>query len=157
VTIFEQTLRDLLIHVNLVGPRVFLMRAPQAPAAKQMVPYVVFFPVAPIDPRATQTGPLSQVQRLYQVSIFDESQTRALAIADSFRQALDTLTGSFQEWHIGHCLYASQTWNWENDTQLFHVIQEYSIMFNFLGLAVTTAVTTAPKRNTIRNATRKET
>jgi|SRR5882672_3592442 len=145
MVIFEQTLRDLLIQTNLVERRVFLMRAPQVPAEAQKVPYFVFFPVAPY-PKVTQRGPLNQVQRDYQVSIFDNSQSRALAIGDSLRGYLDTFHGDYENVHIGSCFYMVQTWNWEPEPQLFHVIQEYRIMFNYLDLtaaqpAVRTAVT----------------
>jgi hypothetical protein len=132
--IFEQTLRDLLIQTNLVADRVFLMRAPQVPNQKTQVPYIVFFMVAPVNPLGlkTQHGPLDQVERLYQVSIFDGSQSRALAIGDSLRIYLDTLNGDFENVHIGHSFYMTQTWAWESDTLIYQVIQEYQIMFNYL-------------------------
>lgn len=131
--IFEQTLRDLLIQANLVDARVFLMRAPQVPAPQQKNPYIIFFHVAPIDPLNTHAmGPLDLQNRLYQVSIFDTSQTRALAIGDSLRMYLDGFNGDYANVHIGHCLYMTQTWGYEDDTQLFQVIQEYSIMFRYL-------------------------
>ena len=132
--IFEQTLRDLLIQANLVDNRVFLMRAPQKPADQQKTPYIVFFHVAPVDPIGlkTMTGPLDQQDRLYQVSIFDNSQSRALAIADSLRMYLDTFHGDYENVRIGHSFYMTQTWAWEPDTLLYQVIQEYRIMFRYL-------------------------
>src|SRR5262252_6568840 len=136
--IFEQTLRDLLISTNLVSKRVFLARAPQKPAQPLVTPYMVFFMVGPL-PVQTHTGPLNQVQRDYQVSIFDDSQSRALAIGDSLRGFLDTLHGDYESVHIGSCLYMLQTWTWEQETQLMQVIQEYRIMHNYLP-AVTKAV-----------------
>jgi hypothetical protein len=135
--IFEQTLRDLLTQTNLVGSRVFLMRAPQVPASQQKTPYMVFFMVGPVNPIGlkTQTGPLDQIDRDYQVSIFDRSQSTALAIGDSLRMYLDTYSGDFENVHIGHSFYMTQTWAWEADTLLYHVIQEYRIMFNYLSEA----------------------
>jgi hypothetical protein len=132
--IFEQTLRDLLIQANLVADRVFLMRAPQVPADKQKIPYIIFFHVAPVNPigLVTMHGPLDVQDRMYQVSIFDHSQSRALAIADSLRIYLDTLYGDFENVHIGHLFYMTQTWGWEEDTLLYQVIQEYRIMFRYL-------------------------
>jgi hypothetical protein len=134
MVIFEQTLRDLLIHTNLVGTRVFLMRGPQVPADQQHIPYIVFFMVGPVDPLGltTQHGPLDQIDRLYQVSIFDNSQSRALAIADSLRMFLHSLSGDFENVHIGHSFYMTQTWAWEPVTLLYQVIQEYRIMFRYL-------------------------
>ena len=110
------------------------MRAPQVPAVKQTNPYIIFFHVAPIDPigLATMNGPLDQQDRLYQVSIFDNSQSRALAIGDSLRMYLNTLHGDFENVHIGHSFYVTQTWSYEDDTQLYQVIQEYRIMFRYL-------------------------
>jgi hypothetical protein len=134
MVIFEQTLRDLLIRTNLVDTRVFLQRAPQVPAEQQTIPYIVFFLVAPVDPLGltTHSGPLNQYEGLYQVSVFDNSQSRALAVGDSLRFYLHTLTGDFENVHIGRILYMTQTWAWEPDTLLFQVIQEYRIMYNYL-------------------------
>jgi|SRR5580765_2427861 len=129
MVIFEQTLRKILRGTNLVADRVFLMRAPQEPTV-QPVPYFVFFPVGAV-PRHAHTGPLDVIERLYQVSIFDNSQSRALAIADSLRGFLDTFHGPYDGYYIS-CQYAVQTWTWEQDTKLFQVIQEYGIMFRSL-------------------------
>jgi hypothetical protein len=134
--IFEQTLRQILIDTNLVARRVFLMRAPQVPAPEVQAPYLVFFAVGPT-PYVTHHGPLALTQRLYQVSVFDSQQSRALAIADSLRAALDTLHGDFANVHIGHFLYQTQTWSFEIETQVFQIIQEYSVQYSFLELLAT--------------------
>jgi hypothetical protein len=148
MVIFEQTFRDLLIQTNLVADRVFLMRAPQVPNTKATIPYIVFFMVAPVAPilLKTQTGPLDQVERLYQVSVFDTSQSRALAIGDSLRMYLDTLSGDFENVHIGHAFYMTQTWAWESDTLLYQVIQEYQVMFNYLNPAPPPVTPTTARR-----------
>jgi hypothetical protein len=113
---------------------VFLMRAPQKPTAALQTPYVVFFHVAPWNPvgLVTQRGALDWLERDYQISVFDNSQTRALAIADSYRMYLNTLHGDFQNVSIGHSFYVSQTSGWEPDTQLHQVISEFRIMFRYL-------------------------
>jgi hypothetical protein len=126
--IFEQTLRKLLSQSNLVGNRVFLLRAPQSPNTSLTLPYIVFFHVAPV-PHHTHRGPLKQLQRVYQVSIFDESQSRALAIADSLRAWLDTYHGLYDGVNFGSTFYLTQTSTYEADTRLFQVIQEYQIIF----------------------------
>src|SRR5215471_18676030 len=97
MVIFEQTLRELLIATNLCATRVFLHRAPQVPADKATSPYMVFFPVAPVDPLGldTHSGPSRLIERLYQVSIFDPSQSKALAVADSLRMKLDGISGPY--------------------------------------------------------------
>lgn len=132
--IFEQTLRDLLIRTNLVDDRVFLMRAPQVPASKQKLPYIVFFLVGPVDPLGLMTmhGPLDLFEGLYQISIFDSSQSRARAIGDSLRLYFNTLHGDFENIRFGHSFYMTSTWGWEPDTELFQVIQEYRIMYRYL-------------------------
>jgi hypothetical protein len=150
MVIFEQTLRDLLIQTNLVSTRVFLMRAPQVPADQQSIPYVLFFMVGPVDPLGltTQHGPLDQIERLYQISIFDNSQSRALAIGDSLRMFLHSLSGDFENVRIGHSFYMTQTWAWEPDTLLYQVIQEYRIMFRYLNQDPPPV---APTRSNTRN------
>jgi hypothetical protein len=134
VVIFEQTLRQLLIDSNLAADRVFLVRAPQVPASKAVNPYMVFFPVGPVDPLASEThlGPIDQITRLYQISIFDNSQSRALAIADSLRAYLDGYSGDYENVHLGHIFFVTQTVTWETDTRLYQVITEYRIMFRYL-------------------------
>jgi len=149
--IFEQTFRDLLIRANLgVDNRVFLMQAPQVPATQAKNPYMIFFMVAPVDPIGLKTmnGPLNYENRLYQVSIYDTSQTRAIAIGDSLRMYLDTLHGDFENVHIGHTFYLTQTWSREPDTELFQVIQEYRVMFRYLNYDPPAT----PTRNTRRTA-----
>ena len=152
MVIFEQTLRDLIIQMNLVDDRVFLMRAPQVPADKAKTPYIVFFPVGPVNPTAlvTHTGPLDQVQRDYQISLFDRSQSRALAIADSIRIYLTTLHGDFENVRIGHTFYMTQTWSWEADTLLFQVIQEFRFMYRYLSFDPPPVT---PTRSTSRSKT----
>lgn len=133
--IFEQTFRDLLIQTNLVDNRVFLMRAAQRPAAQITVPYIVFFLVGPVDPlgvSTTMNGPTDLIEGLYQVSIFDTSQSRALAIGDSLRIDLHTLSGDFENVQFGRIFYMTQTWAWESDTLLYQVIQEYRVMYKYL-------------------------
>ena len=149
--IFEQTLRDLIARSNLVADRVFLMRAPQVPQPKMTTPYVVFFMVGPVNPTGlvTQHGPLDQIERDYQISIFDTSQSRAIAIADSLRMFMHTLHGDFENVRIGHAFYMTQTWAYESDTLLYQVIQEYRMMFRYLTLE-------PPPVTPTRSTTRKE-
>ena len=144
MTIVENTLRRLLIQANVgFEKRVFLMFAPQVPAPQQKWPYCVFFHVAP-NPLHDHGGPLDLLIREYQVSIFDPSQSKALAIADSLRNYLDGYRGTFEDTDFGGIFYMTQTGSREPDTELFHIVQEYRIQFKYLPItAVTTAVTTA--------------
>lgn len=129
--IFENTFRNLLIAANLVSTRVFLLRAPQAPAPKATTPYIVFFPTGPT-PLHAHSGPARIRFGSYQVSIFDPSQQKALAIADSMREYLDGWKGIFETYDFGAIFFRTQTQTWETDTQLTHVIQEFEIEFKLL-------------------------
>lgn len=129
--IFEDVLRALLVETDVADSRVFLMRAPQVPADKQRTPYLIFFAVGPA-PQHTQTGPVAVLDREYQVSIFDPSQSRAIAIADSLRAKLDGVRGDYAGIRFGGIFYRSQSATFEPLTQLFHVIVTFRILFQFL-------------------------
>lgn len=145
--IFEQTFRDLLIQANVVGTRVFLARAPQKPTPALQPPYIVFFMIAPL-PLMAHDGPPNLVQRDYQVSIFDLSQSEALAIADTLRGYLDGYQGDFESVHFGSIFYVQQTMTYEMDTRLFHIILEFRVAYRFLGsTAVSTAVSNRSRRS----------
>jgi hypothetical protein len=124
--IFEDILRDLLVSFNLVDNRVFLLRAPQSPASQAVTPYLVFLPVGP-EPLHAHSGPVALVREEYQFSIFDTSQSRALALAASLRQRLDGLRGDFEGVTFGGVFYRSKTTSYEDDTRLFQAIVSYFI------------------------------
>jgi hypothetical protein len=146
--IFEQTFRDLLVQANVVGSRVFLVRAPQKPDPNQLAPYLVFFMIGPL-PLMTHSGPPALLQRDYQVSIFSLGQTEALAIADTVRGYLDGFIGDFENVRFGGIFYTQQTMTYEPDTRLYHVIQEFRVQFLFLDSSeVRTVVTDRSKRKT---------
>jgi hypothetical protein len=126
--IFEEVLRDLLIRANLVERRVFLVRAPQAPASQQKTPYFVYFHIAPTI-RHSHLGPIGLYDRDYQVSIFDPSQSKALAIADSLRSYLDGMRGDFEGISFGGIFHRNQAQHYEDDTKLYHILQEYRIQY----------------------------
>lgn len=136
--IFEDVLRDLLIHSGLVDNRVYLIRAPQTPT----MPYMVFTPTGP-EPVHMQDGPSDLETRNYQTSIFDTSQSRAIAIADGLKRYLDGYSEYFEGVRFGSIFYRVQTVQYELDTRVFQVIPEYRMRFRIetLSPAVTTAVT----------------
>lgn len=143
--IFEDTFRDLLISFNLVDRRVFLIRGPQKPAAQMRIPYVIFFHVGP-SPLHGIRGPLNVLDRTYQISIFDESQSKALAIADALRIRLDGFKGGYGGVCFGGIFYRAQTFSYEADTRLFQIITEFRVVFRFMDTVThhkPTAVTTA--------------
>jgi hypothetical protein len=150
MTIFEQTLRDVLIQANVTDDRVFLIRAPQVPAPQQRFPYMVFFHIAPT-PHYEQQGPLSVMDREYQISIFDQSQSRALAIGDTLRAYLEGFRGDFEDSRFYAFFHRTQTQAWEPDTQLYQIIQEYRILYAVLDS--TRSTNRSSNRNTKRSMT----
>ena len=112
--IFEDILRDLLVGYNLVGNRVFLMRAPQVPAAQA-------------EPLHAHSGPIALVRDEYQFTFFDPSQSRTLALAASLRQRIDGLRGDFEGVTFGGVFYRAKTSAYEEDTKLFQAITSYFI------------------------------
>ena len=144
--IFEDVLRDLLIDTSLVARRVFLIRAPQVPASQQTTPYIVFFMVAPF-PMHSQGGPATLVEREYQVSIFDKSQSRGLAMADSLRTALDGFNGTYEGVWFGGIFYRAQTMQYEQETQLFQFILEFRILYTVTPEALRHARTRSHNRS----------
>jgi len=131
---FEDVLRAMLVQMNLVDKRVWLMRAPQKPTVNPMVPYMVFLHVGPI-PLHSIVAPLDVLQREYQITIFDTSQSRALAIADTLRARLDGLHDfDYLSVHFGAILYKLQTTGYEPDTELFSVVISFEILYQNLNL-----------------------
>lgn len=138
--IFEDSFRQLLISCNLgYQSRVFLMRAPQKPTpAKMVTPYAVFFQVGPT-PRHTHSGPTNYLERDYQVSMFDPSQSLLVAMADTLRNKLDGLRDAvYQGIDYRAILFKVQTSAFEENMEIWHLIQQFVIQFRFLD--VTTAV-----------------
>jgi hypothetical protein len=129
--IFEDVLKALLIQLNLTDARVWLMRAPQKPTVSPMVPYMVFLHVGPV-PLHSIVAPLDVLQREYQITIFDTSQSRALAIADALRQRLDGATGDYMGIHFGAILYKVQTSGYEPETELHSIVIGFEILFQYL-------------------------
>lgn len=128
MTIVEQDIRDLLIQANVTDDRVFLLRAPQVPADKQRLPYIIFLHVSP-SPHYAHDGAIATMDREYQISIFDQSQSRALAIADTLRLYLEGFRGEFESTHFYAWFHRNQTHQWEFDTQLHQIVQEYRILY----------------------------
>ena len=135
--IIEDVLRQLLIATDVASSRVFLMRAPQKPAEQMKTPYIVFFHIGP-SPLHSQIGPLGLLDREYQVSIFDPSQSRALGIADEIRHQLDGLQGDYMGLHIGGIFYRAQTSSYESAPEVIQVITTYRILFTVLDLSTVT-------------------
>jgi hypothetical protein len=131
MVIVEQVIRDLLIQTNLCDTRVFLRRAPQVPAEQQKNPFMIFSHVAPL-PVGAHDGPLDLMQRDYQVQIFDPSQSKAIAIGDSLRAALDGYRQEFEGVRFGAIFYRAETSAYESETRLHEVMQEYRFLYQLI-------------------------
>jgi hypothetical protein len=129
--IFEDVLRALLVGTDVAGTRVFLARAPQVPADQQRTPYLVFFSVGPT-PRHAMGGPVSVQDVEYQVSIFEPSQSKALAIAATLKQKLDGVAGDYAGVRFGGIFYRSQSSDYESHANIHHVFMTFRILFEFL-------------------------
>jgi hypothetical protein len=145
MVIFEQVLRDLVIGLNLFENRVFLLRAPQVPAEQRKNPYCVFFPIGPT-PYRSHMGPLGLLDRSYQFSIFDPSQTMALGLADALRSRLDGLRGDYEGVLFGGIFFDTQTWEYEPATAIFHITVEFTIQYRLVDPHPQPAVTTRSKQ-----------
>lgn len=146
MVIVEQVIRDLIIRTNLYERRVFLMRAPQVPAEQQTNPFAIFFHVSPI-PMHAHSGPLGLIERDYQVSSYDPSQTKVLGLADALRASLDGFVGEFEGVLFGGIFYRNQLSRYEQNTKLFEVIQEFRIFYRLTNHVAPAA----PNRSTTRN------
>jgi hypothetical protein len=152
VTIFEQTLRDVLIAANLTADRVFLIRAPQVPAQKMVYPYMLFFHLAPT-PHYYMSGPIQTLDREYQISLFHTSQSTALAMADTLREYLDAFRGDYENVRFFFFQMRNQTHQYESDTKLFQIVQEWRIMFAMMDATTRKpAVPTRSKTRSLRSA-----
>jgi len=131
--IFENIFRQMLIDTNLTEKRVFLARAPQKPAPQLKTPYMVFFHVGP-EPMHVMEGLLTPLIRVYQVSIFDPSQSLTIAIADTLRDMLVYWRGVYQNALIGGIFYENETSAYELDVELHQKIIEFRIIYRWLNL-----------------------
>ena len=131
--IFENVFRQMLIDTNLTEKRVFLSRAPQKPSPPVKTPYMVYFHVGP-EPIHVMEGLLTPLIRVYQVSIFDPSQSRAIAIADTLRDMLVYWRGVYQDALIHGIFYENETSAYEIDTEIHQKIIEFRIIYRWLNL-----------------------
>jgi hypothetical protein len=132
---FEEALRYFLTSASLaVGSNVFSAYSQQRPAT----PYLVFVQIGP-RPLHAHNGPPSPgiLQRTYQFSIFDPSQSSSISIANDLRVLLDGFSGvmpvsadpSAQQYKVQACLFVSQRYIFDLDTQLHMQAQDFFIQF----------------------------
>lgn len=132
---FEEALRYFLTTAALaVGSNVFSAFAQQRPTT----PYLVFVQISPT-PLHTHSGPPSPgiLQRRYQFSIFDPSQSSSISIADALRVLLDGYRGSMavsadpsaQQFSVKACLFVSQKYLYDAESRVHHQALDFFIQF----------------------------
>jgi hypothetical protein len=135
---FEEALRYFLTSNSslspLLGSNVFSAFSQQRPAT----PYLVFVQIGP-RPLHSHQGPPSPgiLQRLYQFSIFDPSQSDSILVADTLRLALDGFSGSMavsadpsaQQYSVKACLFQSQKYMFDADSRVHMQALDFFIQF----------------------------
>ncbi len=136
---FEEALRYFLTSNSslspLLGSNVFSAFAQQRPTT----PYLVFVQIGP-RPLHSHQGPPSPgiLQRTYQFSTFNPSQSGGILVADTLRIALDGFSGimpvsadpSAQQYSVRAVLFQSQKYMFDLDTQLHMQAQDFFIQFS---------------------------
>lgn len=132
---FEEALRYFLTSAALgVGSNVFSAFSQQRPTT----PYLVFVQIGP-RPLHAHSGPPSpgMLQRIYQFSWFDPSQSSSIAGADALRLLLDGYRGSMavsadpsaQQYSVQACLFQSQKYMWDADARIHMQALDFFIQF----------------------------
>ncbi len=133
---FEEALRYFITSASLaVGSNVLSAYAQQRPST----PYLVFVQIGP-RPLHAHNGPPSPgiLQRTYQFSWFDPSQSSSIAGADSLRILLDGYRGimavsadpSAQQYSVQGCLFQSQKYMFDLDSQVHMQALDFFIQFS---------------------------
>ncbi len=132
---FEEALRYFLTSASLaVGSNVFSAYSQQRPST----PYLVFVQIGP-RPLHAHNGPPSPgiLQRTYQLSWFDPSQSSSIAGANSLRILLDGYRGvmpvsadpSAQQYSVSACLLLSEHYQFDLDSQVHMQSLDFFIQF----------------------------
>lgn len=136
---FEEALRYFLTSNSslspLLGSNVFSAFAQQRPTT----PYLVFVQIAP-RPLHSHQGPPSPgiLQRTYQFSTFDPSQSDSILVADTLRVALDGFSGimpvsadpSAQQYKVSSALFLSQKYMFDADSRVHMQALDFFIQFS---------------------------
>lgn len=108
----EEALKQFLV-AGLGTSSIYFSRAPQNPVPTG--DYVVFYRIA-VDPRHTHAGPMPAVVRLFQFSVFSESQSRGADLADRLRRRLDGYRGFMGSVNTFGCYWAGETYAFTTET-----------------------------------------
>lgn len=132
---FEEALRYFLTSASLaVGSNVFSAYSQQRPTT----PYLVFVQIGPRPLHAHNGAPSPGIlQRVYQFSIFDPSQSSSISIADALRVLLDGYSGvmavsadpSAQQYSVKACLFQSQKYMYDNESRVHHQALDFFVQF----------------------------
>lgn len=135
---FEEALRYFLTSSAtlspLLGTNVFSAYSQQRPTT----PYLVFVAIT-VRPLHSHQGPLSPgiLQRTYQFSIFDPSQSSSITIADALEDLLDGYQGvmavsadpSAQQYSIQTALLLSRNHMFDPESRVHHQALDFFIQF----------------------------
>jgi hypothetical protein len=91
------------VQAGLGTTRVYSHRAPQVLPDPVKDPYIVFYRVSPT-PQHTHLGPSPGIEREFQFSVFHESQSTTIAVADQLRRLLDGYRGLMGDVRV-HAVY----------------------------------------------------
>lgn len=125
--IFEDDLQAFLGSSPYALPvtGIYSHRPPQpAPAG----PYAVFYRIAPT-PMLQHTGPPHAVERLYQISIFGESQSAVLEATDKLRRLMQGYTGLMGSTYVYATVMTSSRYLWEDGKRMHQTATDFRISF----------------------------
>jgi hypothetical protein len=133
---FEEALRFFITSAALgVGSNVF---SAYSASQKPSTPYLVFVQIAPRPLHSHQGPPTPGIlQRTYQFSVFDPSQSSSIANADSLRVLLDGFSGtmavaagpSAQTFSVKACLFVGQKYMFDPDARIHMQALDFFIQF----------------------------
>ncbi len=128
----EESLRYYLNTTGLsLGPisqRVYLFHTTQLKTR----PYLVLTNITP-HPRHAHDGPTTSQERVYQFSIFDDSQSDGAALADALRRLIDGFQGVMgpvgSQLTVRSILFESQRYIYEQEERTHGFNQDYCIQW----------------------------
>jgi hypothetical protein len=103
-----------------IGQRLYILKLPQSPT----LPAVTYFKVS--NPRHHD---IDVAMPRYQFDIWAESYITARGVADNIRKALQRESGTWTGIRVIQAVYLGETDMYEDDTELYHVAQDYKIIY----------------------------
>lgn len=111
---------------GLVSSRIYYVKAPQDVTE----PYIVFFKVS--SPRNhSYSGSSHLAESLFQFSVFSTTYTEAKSIVAQIQTSLQGFTGTMGTTpgvYVGSCFFDNETDLYENETKLFHIALDFTML-----------------------------